>query len=183
MLEGKRAGKRKRPQSGTSAPDGSPGTAVVAVVQAAASETVAAADPAQDASKACSTTHRTEWARFIRLSSNHKRFPMELQGELKTDKLGLFRKWLSQGEDINMVLQMSRTATKEDESTHEFMYAKRRDLEGRPWILPKAKADALCAKKRNVGSGTQTSRTMKKNNYIGSGRQSRANAPNASQMR
>ena len=66
---------------------------------------------------ACSTTDMAAWKRFSRLAANRKRFPMELAGDPGKDKLALFRQCMDAGENIQRVMEMKRTISRQKEGS------------------------------------------------------------------
>jgi hypothetical protein len=115
---------------GTSSSSG--GVAVAPVVQAIVATATAEASQqlalrkkdAEAKGLANSSTHRAEWADFMRQCSNRALFPVSLAPRFKSNKVGLFNLFLQHGRDLQQVqvhIEKEIESTRENESKYVWL--------------------------------------------------------------
>ena len=117
-------------------------------IAAQAAQVIQYAD--EDADSATSSSHLVQYKRFSRMAANKKRWPMELEGDLKDDKLATFRMFLKCGGDVNAMIRMKRSFTNTFNAHQGWGFFKFRDLLKKPFSLPEAKAKSLIGKSHSM---------------------------------
>ena len=100
--------------------------------------------------KCNSSTHRKEWADFIRQCSNQSSFPVNLTSMHENRRMDLFRLFLENDCSLKKVsLAVERTLAKKEELKAGWAYLKPRDIIDK--IYPKEKAQNIIAKRKESG--------------------------------